>query len=384
MNLKFLIGETFHSSPSYGLVELTHLSRSEQDALAGLSADENVFGVFKPLRSASDLSYKVAYKDVALLFYFLQQPSELPACLKNNYDDEMNATLARLVIDGILEISSGGEFVSGSASQEIIFQGGSKRAHIKIPRIARLSNHAIRYALHLNGLDSQTLSGRLYFYNTDPALTETILLNDFKDVERFLGIPDNSSLKKALAKNWYYRQPNETYPWLSWHCRDRPHTDWQNNDTYKLYISPVLHSLPEAFKTSVDVLTATKAFGFKTGSNAKGLLRPDKFVAYFNSFSDLQEASIMLVSKLKALSAQGVPFTGQLDEEGLISWGVDPPRKGVMENFEGGSWRTTVTEKIAAAITQAKSETLDYESSLDFVMNKISLEGIDPVTWTPK
>ena len=114
-----------------------------------------------------------------------------------------------------------------------------------------------------------------------------------------------------------------------------------------------------------------------------GLLRPDKFVVYFYSLEDLMDAAGTLKEELKEYEAQGVPFTAQLDNDGMISWGIDPAEKDVLESFEGGSWRAGVTEKLAAAIVQAKADGLTNGEASEYILNKISLEGIDPHSWMP-
>lgn len=385
IHLNFLMEETFRSNASYALIELSNFNRSEQKALAGLSADKDVYGVFKPLASGEQLNYKVAYKDVALLFYFLQQPSQIPAYLKNTFDDDINTTLAKLVLDGILEIRTAKGFVSGAASQEMIYKTRSTQHSTDLSHIAQLSYNAIRYGLELDYLDSKNISTRLYCYNTAPrSFEEDYQLNTVNEVEEYLRVGNKSKFGRLLEKNWHYQPATESYPWLNWTRNSSAKTDSENNSTYKIYISPPIGYLPEVFENSVKILTSTKAFSFKTGSNLKGLLRPDKYVVYFNSYDDLLEAAAKLVSQLKGMRAQGVPFTGQLDDSGLISWGVDPPGNDVLQNLEGASWRATVIAKITAAILQTKSESLAENASVDFIINKISLEGIDPFAWTSR
>ena len=81
-NLNFLLENIFRANASYKLVESGNLSRLEQQALTGLLSDPEVYGVFKPGATVSYDSYKVAYKDVALLWYSLQQPGTMPIFLK--------------------------------------------------------------------------------------------------------------------------------------------------------------------------------------------------------------------------------------------------------------------------------------------------------------
>ena len=95
--------------------------------------------------------------------------------------------------------------------------------------------------------------------------------------------------------------------------------------TYKLYASPVCEELRAGFSALVRSVTESAAFHFKVGRDAYGLLRPDKMVAYFWDFADLQAAAASLLEKLEGCPAQGVPFTAEIGGEGLIYLGCRPP-----------------------------------------------------------
>jgi hypothetical protein len=87
---------------------------------------------------------------------------------------------------------------------------------------------------------------------------------------------------------------------------------------------------------------------------------------------------------LKEYEAQGVPFTAQLDDDGMISWGIDPAEKDVLESFEGGSWRAGVTGKSwQQRLFRLRLMDLTNSKATEYILNKISLEGIDPHSWMP-
>lgn len=205
----------------------------------------------------------------------------------------------------------------------------------------------------------------------------------FEEIEHFLNIGKEDFFSWEIYKNWNRHEASEKYKWLSWSRKQNGNHQSPANVTYKIYISPVLASLPEVFVKSVRALTKSRAFSFKTGMDKSGLLRPDKFVVYFYQYDHLMEAAEYLKEVLEGYEAQGVPFTAALDNTGMLSWGIDPPGDDVLQNIEGGSWRAGVTDKIAAAVSQANTERLTKDESLQFVMNKISLEGIDPFNWIP-
>ncbi|MBL7793491.1 MAG: hypothetical protein JNK77_14265, partial [Saprospiraceae bacterium] len=104
MKLHFLPTNTFRVGRQYELVESNRIAQSAPPALAVLFSDPDVYGLFVPVDPQSKLSPKVAYKDVALLYYSLQTEGRLPRFMLNVYDDETNVTVARLVLDGIVEV----------------------------------------------------------------------------------------------------------------------------------------------------------------------------------------------------------------------------------------------------------------------------------------
>ncbi|SEI53230.1 hypothetical protein SAMN05216327_102275 [Dyadobacter sp. SG02] len=382
IKVKFLLHATFRSNPEFELIEQGNLNQQELRALADLNKDPEFFGVFRRAYTDERGSAKLAYKEVALLFYFLQNAGELPQYFKSGYDDEVNLTMARLVLEGIFEIKAGGHFYSGAAAQTFLYELRERDPNRSHP-LFEISSGAIRYAVQLNEADAASLAGKLYAYNTAPLfLTSANALKTFEDVVAFLGIGRNDPLTHELLENWHTHEPGQKYSWISWSRKRKERHDARVRSTYKIYISPVLEELPEVFEKAVRVLTGSGAFSFKIGMNREGLLRPDKFVAYFNAFDHLTAAAGQLDGVLKGHKAQGVPFTAPLDGSGMLSWGMDSATDGILKDREGGSWRAAVTEKLAASISLSKTEKLSQEECVDFVLKKMMLEGIDPTTWT--
>jgi hypothetical protein len=383
MKLHFLRDETFCANIRYRLIELSQLSKEDLQVLGNLLNNEDVFGIFKSLDLVS--VSKVAYKDVALLFFALQNAGELPHFIKNIFDDDINTTIAHLVMDGILLINWNNKFVFGSEAQPALFKEANDYSQNPSSFLSDLSYQAIRYALQLNGLDTRSICTRLYGYNILPVFPQRYsTINTVEEVKFFLKVVPTSPLERLLNKEWSHSKPTEQFNWLSWHRLHKRTEYSQNKINYKIYLSPFFDEMPEVFEKVILILSKTNAFSFKTGASRYGLLRSDKFVIYFHTYSDLEHASILLQQALNGYSAQGVPFTSQLDKNGLLSWGVDPPRENVLINIEGGSWRAQVAEKIAIAISQANVGNISKHASFDFVLNKISLQGIDPLSWTPK
>ena len=76
-----------------------------------------------------------------------------------------------------------------------------------------------------------------------------------------------------------------------------------------------------------------------------------------------------------------VPFTASIDSEGLLSWGMDPPRfEQVLAGQRYQSWRQWLTGRIAVYTLAAGEGGADVQS---FVRSRIELDGIDSTTWSP-
>ncbi|SKB77556.1 hypothetical protein [Dyadobacter psychrophilus] len=382
IKVKFLLHSTFRSNPAFELIEQGNLNQQELHALADLSKDPEFFGVFRRKHSETVGTAKLAYKEVALLFYYLQNPGELPHYFKAGYDDEVNLTMAKLVLEGIFEIQIDQRFYGGFAAQHLLYEFQEQNQDRQHP-LLKMSSRAIQYAFQMNEVDTASLANKLYAYNTVPLLlTPGNGLQTFKEVEEFLRIGNNDPLNRELLENWNKHEPDPKYSWISWSRKQKKRHDARLKATYKIYISPVLEDLPDVFEKTVRVLTGSDAFSFKIGMNREGLLRPDKFVAYFTDYEHLMNAAEQLAPVLKEHKAQGVPFTASLDDSGMLSWGMDSATDEILKNWEGGSWRAIVTEKLAASIALSKTERLSQEQSVDFVLKKMILEGVDPVTWT--
>jgi len=384
MNLYFLGDEIFRSNPRCELLEFGNIKPPDKETLGGLMNEPESFGIFKIDAPGLPPVCKLAYKEVALLFYYLQQPGNLPFYLRNTFDDDINATVAKLVLEDVLEIKSKDAYLSGIAAHDLLFRNKISLNQNQLPAIVHLSAKAIEYVLQLNCVDTKTIASRLYCYNTIPGTEQNSeMFSSPKKAEEFLGIYSNDSLRHDLLKHWNKHPLAKEFYWYMWSRKEKVTRDLYNNAVYKIYISPILASFPEVFAKSVEILSMTAALGFKTGIDQHGLLRPDKFVVYFHHYNQLMEAAAILTKELKGFIPQGLPFTAQLDDKGMISWAIDPPKKGVIENFDGGSWRAHITQQIAMAVTHAKELKLPHDSAIGYVMNKISLDGVDPLTWIP-
>lgn len=374
---------SFRANPDYELVLFDRLPPDQQDALQELRKDRDFYGILRPARAAG-LSIKSVGQDTALLFLTLQTPGRLPGYVRARLGEQCNQVVTELVLDGVLEVEASGTFVSGPAAYGLICGGEPMAA--EQGAIGRLSLEALKYAQALEITDSLKLSARLYFYNRQPVSPEwERRLPTLEAVREFLGIQAGGSNQSVLQRDWSRVSLSAPYDgWLMWKLRHAAEESERAGPLYKLYVSPMADSLREAFGATIDVFTRRRAPCFKVGNDVYGLLRPDKMVAYFPRFEPLQEAADELGRALAGCPAQGVPFTAAMAGDGLLSWGIDPPREQQTLGWqERESWRLWVTNRLATALLAAKANPMTGVEPWQFAMERLRLEGVDTEAWAP-
>ena len=345
------------ANPLYELVPLERLSEAERRVLDG--GGEALYGLLRPA-DGSGLAPRSASTDLALLVLTLREPGPLPEFAARSLGGDASETTARLVLDGVLEVERDGRFVSGPAALE---------AAVDAPRgpgrVGELSLAALRHGQALEGLPEELLALRLYGFGRRP-LTRALArgLPDEDAVARFLGPP---------AEGWLESGTSRGEPWRMLRRGGAPHA----RASFKLYVAPALDALPEAFAALSESLDASA--GFKVARDAAGLCRPDKLVAYFHRLEDLRAAAARLAPRLAGLPAQPVPFTGGIDAEGILSWGVDPQagRDGAR------SWRLWLVSRLASSLVEARERAGGVEP-WRFALERIRLDGIDVESWAPR
>lgn len=390
-----ILRHTFRASPAYDLVLFDRLPESERRVLADLARDPDFYGVLRPKDAGTGgTTLKSADRDTALLFLTLRQPGPLPAYAAAQLGEAAPRVIARFVADGVLEVERDGAFVSGPAALDLFVRprGGPQRES----RIAALSLAALRCAEGLPIDDPRLLSLRLYAYNRIPLTPRwQSLLADTPAVERHLGIAPGGPHRQALDRAWQRLPDREG--WISWTSRAVDGgNELADGPTWKLYVSPRPEGLFDQGAASFEegvapfgeilaALTASRARQFKVGNDAGGLLRADKIVSYFPSFERLAEAADAVVARLAGVPAQGVPFTSEIGGNGLLSWGMDPPRSERSWSL-GESWRAWLAMRLARDLLAARQATREGIPGVEpwrFALDRLRLEGIDTETWTP-
>jgi len=379
------------ANPAYELVLYDRLSPAEQQALAPLGNDPECYGILRP-RENSNLSIKSVSQDTALLLYSLQTAGPLPGYVQRALGDDCEATIGKMLLDAILEVEANDEMLSGPAAYSLVFSEpaiSTEAASNRAGTIAVMSRRALEYAATLQLTDPTEVSAHLYAYNTIPISRrwQNLLPNE-ASVEAYLGL--NNGIASALTNRWV-RLPDAP-AWISWRAQysSQHQVDPEENTaTYKLYVSPAPAHVREAVKATARAAAQAAAFHWKLGKDLHGLLRPDKIVVYFREFDQLKEATTQIATELVNLPAQGVPFTAQLDDIGLLSWGIDPPvEEHAVPWLQRESWRLRICNRLALALTQAgetdSKSGSPAQSAPQFALARLRLEGIDTDTWTPK
>ena len=371
----------FRANPRYELVLVDRLSAAER-ALLGTSEVADLYGVLRP-RGAEGPDVRAVTSETALLFLTLGEPAPLPGYVRTRLGDELERTIARLVVDGVLEIEQGGRFVGGTEAAGLVLSARSSGGR---GRIGELSVAALRYGQELVGLPTSELALRLYSYGRRPVSpTLASRLPDSAAFDTYLGLQPDGALERPLAAGWVEttaRGGGRRY-WRSWRAKRAGEMRDGPDPGYKLYVSPALDALPRAIEAVADSLASGHgAKAFKVGADLGGLCRPDKLVVYFDRLDDLQDAAVSLEQRLGVCPAHGVPFTAAVTADGLLSWGADPPVFGA-DAGRVTSWRLWVSELLAEYLESARSDNENALQPWQFALERLRLAGIDTDTWVP-
>ena len=333
-------------------------------------------GVLMPL--AAGLSVKLVCPETAGLLDALRLPGALPeeACAEFRRD---GSALLRLVLDSMLEVEVDGAFVCGSAVLDALRVAAVPSAAEHV--LGRLALQALRYGQALELWRAPALSARMYFYNRIPASPPwRRRVADACGMERFLGIEPGGPLRRLLDGRWRAVDPPPDNPgWFFWQSRGQPRAP----SPVKLYLSPRPEALRETLRLAVPIFADLDVPAFKLGRDLGGILRPDKLVVYLPGFAVLERLGGALAAALAGVSPHGVPFTAPLGVTGLLSWGMDPPRRERFSTWQGMSWRRWVTDRLAVALLSAKAAPDAGRPPWQFALDRIVVEGVDPATWAP-
>lgn len=372
---------TFRAGAAYELIVFDRLSPNEQKLLTDLRADPDFYGVLRP-RTGTGRTIKAVGKETALLWLTLQSPGPLPFFVFRNDSNDAVSGIPELLLDGVIEVEENGRFLTGGEVAELIAKRRQSVSQDSRGRVALLSNAALRYGESLRLDDPAQLAGRLYGFGRQPVTPRwTRLLADRQAVLAFLGAGVGTDLRRHLDSGWQEANDGRMPGWIIWsnRARRKPEAGAQ----CKLYVSPAVSAMPQIFPVVLEVASAHVSH-FKIGSDAAGLLRPDKMVLYFPNQERLFAIASELATMLKGVASHGVPFSAEITSDGLLSWGMDPPQtQKILAWQEPESWRLWVVRRLAAAMIAAQTDGQSSIAPSQFALERLRYEGVDVDTWTP-
>lgn len=380
LRLRHVLDGTFRANPDYELTAFDQLPRGQQELFSALRAAPDFYGILGP-RNGSQLPLKSVCQDTAQLFLSLREAGKLPPFVTAAPSPATNRDVAELVLDGVLQILHEGQLLHGASAFQAVCE--SSESSSAISEIAQLSRDALLYAQALPFSDASLLASRLYAYGRIPATASWRKTFPHEGaIRRCLLIDDGGKNTARLERHWTRlpRDP-ENDGWIFWQSV-RPFNG-RRSAACKLYVSPHPAFLRDGFDALLSGVESAGANAFKIGKDLPGILRPDKMIAYFSRFEQLQKAAECVLAQLKGCPAQGVPFTAQI-ESPLVSWGADPPiEKDVPAWLSRQSWRLWVANRLAIAMLTAKQVSHLKIEPWQFAVDRLRLEGVDTDTWTP-
>jgi len=373
LKLKRVVEATYRSNSFWELAPYGRLPAHERLRLVGSLEDPSFYGLLHATDgSRAPLS---VCRDTALLFMTMQRPGRLPSYIIQSQAPVTMEGIARLVLDGVLEVRTRRGFLSGPDAAPHIFLRKPDQDGVKHP-LGLLSRAALEYAACLQTNDVQTIARRLYRFNSVPLTPRLESVISMRTVAGFLGL-EGQGAATALRQFWRKQLP-EKEAWFAWDSLHRSARTAENGN-FKLYISPRPDYVGAALQAALTTLASSRALSLKVARRPEGMVRPDKLVAYFADREDLLEAASALRESIGEIPSQGVPFTASLDTGKLLSWGHDPPAQDSRSEHPR-SWREWVT--LSLALSLVKLDRRRRSRCWRFALRRLELEGVDTCTWT--
>lgn len=372
-----LLGKRLRANANYLLVAHSDLGAAELEKVAGLDVDANHYGLLIP-KKFLEVGLKEVDHSSAELFQMLSKATVLPQEYLLRHGPDLNRRLVSLILDAVLEVEWEGEFVCGPASCKLLFDRRANDTESD-HRLARCSREALRLACEVPIEEPVALSRWLYGYNAIPASPLWLSRLGSRDENSQLGLEQGGRNHERLGVSYV---SNRDDAWLSWTFNGKSRKKADGHLGYKLYISPHPRALMDSFATIVDSLIDSEVSDFKLGNGPLGLLRSDKLVVYLDSWNSLRELASVIEGALSGTAAQGVPFTAPLTDNGLLSWGMDPPPQTHLSGWgEVQSWRYWLVNQLSRSILHARARGACADDCLDYATTRLRLEGVDTELW---
>jgi hypothetical protein len=387
-----MFDKIFRFNSQFTLTPFSELSEEHQKRFADFMSDDRFYGVLIADKIAK-LTIKAVNRDLADFLARLRQPQRIADVLKefpsdNSQDREQ--FIIQLVLDGVLEVQSNGEFISGVEAVNRVLLGsthssGFKSIESPTNTIHRASERSLYFAFISPCSHPRDISFILYNYNRIPLCRQWCQRIPHEEAFRvFLDLDSDDSWPGM--PNWVNPQPIRTdehgrpdafdLHWRSWKLKGRKKS--RDIPSYKVYFSPAPEALPAVFREVREAAAHSDAHAMKLGRNLPGILRPDKFIVYFPSYAPARDFARDLSAQLTPYPAHGTPFSYQVsDETALVTMGVDPPpRFG-----EKLSWRFYIANKLALAIQGIRRT--NASDPREYIHSYMHLMGVDSSLWRP-
>jgi hypothetical protein len=316
----------------------------------------------------------------------LRRPATVPAALRAKYDDSLNRSLARLVLDDVLRIHTRGGVVTGAGAYSRIFRVARNGAATAESAATQLSRQVLENAARLSLDDVYELAVELYLGHRRPVTPawRRRFSSPAATLEQ-LTADAGSVVRRVLERRWkLLPPPRGTDDWLAFSTRTPSLPLGSSGVTFKLYLSPAIHAVKDTFRRALPVFATIGVEHFKIGSGAHALCRPDKFVAYFRSRETLDEAIDALRQEFGGVDVHGVPFCASADDAGLLWWGIDfHDGVGAPTGKDRNSWRMWLCQRLARYLVLARRETALPIPAWKYALDRLTLDGIDATTFAP-
>jgi hypothetical protein len=375
-------GDTvLRANPDYELVLLDRLALSEQFKFRDGYDGDDLYGALLPRSDDSRLEPRAVSTDTALLLLSLASPGPLPRYVIERLGTAAERTVQRLVVDEVLQVRRGNDFVSGAGAVAVPVCAQAEATLFT----QNLAVAALTYGQRLSGLSVEELGRRLYFYGRQPV--SPLLRCRFASMlaaEEHLGGGLSGLVQSMLPVGWYALSSpidaNRDAYWWQWGYQPSL-ARARHRGGHKLYISPAVDSMAPVLEQVVRVIIAAHGVrGFKVASGVAGICRPDKIVVYVEHLDDLLEVADRLASDLSGSPAYGVPFTAAVTHDGLLAWGIDPP-SGRFATPRATSWRMWLTQRLAGYLAEFTPS--DGTEPWEYALERLRLSGINIRTWEP-
>ena len=377
----------FRAHPGYRFVPFDGLSEDERHAIGDVLHDPHYVGILRPY-GESRLRVKAVGTGTARLFDLLASGGRLPRQVLEQLGEHAHDHVVELVLSDVLQVWCDG-FVSGPEAQEVVNPGSGDEGPLgpgaPLGPLAELSRDAVRHAERLPIDAPARLAAQLYFYNRAPVTPRWHRRIGTPDaVLRYVGLDPRGALADLAHAHWRRSsEPGAGLGWHRWTARRSEPADVDLRLSYKIYVSPALEALPEATAATLEVFAEEDVRHFKIGADLPGLARPDKIIAYSDELEHLERIGRRLATRLRDVPRQGVPFTASLSEDGIVSWGLDPPHRPDTATSERASWRSWIALRLAAALIDARESGRSSIEPWQYALKRLQYEGVDTHTWTP-